>query len=328
MALPTLTATQMPLLIDALAEKSRAGRAFALLHEGVYLEHLTGTAGAETRAFAAMHRIPVSEAFPLARATAVGDHPQLPEDTVQVLTWMRESYSALVFAAKGRHAYFAVEETTALILAGAQQTVTEHSVAVSDLPSPNGVAYLHHADEPLVLAWSTFGGVVSVSICTAEAARTHLLDETEPVSPPLPVASFRLSADGTDTAPVPILDGIEDCVDLQWGDGKFDHYAAPRAIPVFLSFMHMLRQDRLIDREEVAARTPAATSGSGRGRGRSRGAAVTFLRYSGRRTEGADGVWAEVQPQVGCTRALAAPVVSECATARPDLDHRLHRRTG
>lgn len=74
------------------------------------------------------------------------------------------------------------------------------------------------------------------------------------MSPPLPIVSFRLSADGPDTAPVPVLTGIAAQSDLHWGTSEYDHYAPRCAIQMFLSLVHMLRQQRLIDREPV---TPA-----------------------------------------------------------------------
>ncbi|MDH6284062.1 hypothetical protein [Prescottella agglutinans] len=289
MALPTLTPSRMPLLIDGLADKARTGMEFATLHEGVYLEHLAGTVGHATQLYAAEHRVPVSQAFDAARRSAVGDHPQMPEQTAQTLSWMRESYSAVAFATKSRHTYFATEETTALVLAGVQDAVTEHSVTAADLPSPDGVAYLHQRDGALVVAWSTFQNITSVAICTADAARTYLLDGAEPVSPPLPVASFRLSADGADTAPVPVLDGIDALPDLQWGTSEYDHYAAPRAIPVFLSLVHMLRQQRLIEREPVTARAAARPHSSGQGRRCSRTDTITYLSYSTRPRTGSGG---------------------------------------
>ncbi|ELB86009.1 hypothetical protein Rwratislav_47115 [Rhodococcus wratislaviensis IFP 2016] len=288
MALSRLTPPQTPLLMDALAEKARPGMKFAAFHEGLYLEHLEGTVGRATTMFAQDRGISVESAFEQARRTAVADNPQDPALTAKVLGWMRESYSAVVFATKSRHAYFAPEETSALVLAGAQQTEVEHPVTVADLPSPDGVAYLHRPDGPLVLLWSTFENITSVAIATAAGTREYLLDETEPVSPPLPVASFQLSADGTDAAPVPVFDGIVAMPDLQWGTGEYDHYAAPRAVPVFLSLVHMLRQQRLIDAEPVNARTATRTPESGRRR--SRTDTITYLRYNSRsHTNGAGG---------------------------------------
>jgi len=119
-----------------------------------------------------------------------------------------------------------------------------------------------------------------VAIATAAGVGAYLLDETEPVSPPLPSASFRLSADGTDAAPVPVADEIEALPEQQWGSGEYDHYAAPRAIPVFLSLVHMLRQQRLIDTEEVTARSSHRSTQNGPRR--SRTATITYLRYSSR----------------------------------------------
>ncbi len=280
MALRRLTPSQMPLLMDALEEKARPGMKFATVLEGVYREHLTGVPGEVTAMFAAEHKIAVEDAFEHARRMAIADYPQDPAMTASILEWMAESYSAVVFATRTRHAYFASEETTALVLAGAQETVVEHSVTAVDLPSPDGVAYLNRADGALALVWTTHEDITTVAIATAAGVGEYLLDETEPVSPPLPSASFRLSADGTDAAPVPVADEIEALPEQQWGSGEYDHYAAPRAIPVFLSLVHMLRQQRLIDAEEVTARSSHRSTQNGPRR--SGTATITYLRYSSR----------------------------------------------
>lgn len=77
--------------------------------------------------------------------------------------------------------------------------------------------------------------------------------------------------------------------DLQWGTGEYDHYAAPRAVPVFLSLVHMLRQQRLIEREPVTARAAARPYSSGPGRRRSRPDTITYLSYGARPRTGIGG---------------------------------------
>ncbi len=75
-----------------------------------------------------------------------------------------------------RHAYFASEEMTALILAGSEGSA-DVGVTLADLPSPSGVAYLTQAVGGLVLLWNTIDDLLSVQVVPITGAQDFIVNQ-------------------------------------------------------------------------------------------------------------------------------------------------------
>lgn len=89
------------------------------------------------------------------------------------------AYRCTSGATVDRHAYYASEEMTALILAGSE-TSADVSVTPADLPSPSGVAYLARPEGGLVLLWQIlYDTVLSVQLLSAAGVAEFLGNEGE-----------------------------------------------------------------------------------------------------------------------------------------------------
>jgi hypothetical protein len=178
---------------------------------------------------------------------------------------------------EGRHAYYATEELTALILAGSARGVEALALSVADLPSPQGFAYLHRPNNKGLLLWWTMAqdDIVVTSLITAQKMIDWL--QSEPIAPEyqwLPYASAALTPPGSDTSP----NGLRVNNPFQNlrhdSEDEFDRADGQLALPVLFSFAHMLRQDVT---DQVAEETEPAPVTDKRGRRRYRRDRITYL---------------------------------------------------
>lgn len=130
----------------------------------------------------------------------------------QVLTAMYCAYRCSSGATIDRHAYYASEEITALILAGSESSAVV-GVTAADLPSPTGVAYLSQSAGALLLLWQVLDDdLLSVQLVPAEGARSFISNDGAPKTGwgyrfinhmylPIPTAEALLSPVESDAPP-------------------------------------------------------------------------------------------------------------------------------
>ncbi|WP_143542785.1 hypothetical protein [Rhodococcus qingshengii] len=200
-----------------------------------------------------------------------------------------------------RHAYFASEEMTALILAGSEGSA-EVGVTIADLPSPSGVAYLTQSEGDLVLLWNTVDDLLSVQLVPTTGAQDFIVNQGEIREGwgyrfgdykylPIPTAEAELSSPESDSPPTlqnigGYTPGMPDDAPDWSRKGIYQGWSSEQILAVFLSFTHMLRQGALVDSSTIRT---AKSSLSGR---RRQPGLVTFLSYrsrSGARATGDDG---------------------------------------
>lgn len=192
-------------------------------------------------------------------------------------------------ATSDRHAYYATEEMTALILAGSE-TSAEVSVTVDDLPSPSGVAYLARDKAPLVLMWQVlYGSLLSVQLVPARGAQEFIgHDGTRSegwgyrfinhMYLPIPTAEAELSLPNSDDPPClheigGFTPGMPDDVPRDERE-IYIGWSSAEILEVLISFTHMLRQgSSLVETSQIAPRSSSA---------RGRQATVTYLTHRAR----------------------------------------------
>ncbi|WP_420879163.1 hypothetical protein [Rhodococcus sp. (in: high G+C Gram-positive bacteria)] len=174
-----------------------------------------------------------------------------------------------------RHAYYASEEMTALILAGSE-TSADVSVTAADLPSPAGVAYLDQGsdEEGLVLMWHiAYDELLTVQLVPASGVDEFLANDgthrpgwgyihADCRYLPIPGIEAFLSAPDTDEPPVlrPV-GGFTPTVHPDVPKEKrtlYQGWTAEQMLRVFLSFTHMIRQEKLVESSGIAV--PAGKS--------------------------------------------------------------------
>jgi hypothetical protein len=201
-----------------------------------------------------------------------------------------------------RHAYFASEEMTALILAGSEGSA-DVGVTLADLPSPSGVAYLTQAVGGLVLLWNTIDDLLSVQVVPITGAQDFIVNQGEKKVGwgyrfgehkylPMPFAEAQLSLPESDSPPTlqnvgGYTPGMPDDAPDWSRKGIYQGWTSEQILAVFLSFTHMLRQSALVDSSTIRT---AKSSLSGR---RRKPGLVTYLSYrsrgGSRATAGEDG---------------------------------------
>jgi hypothetical protein len=201
------------------------------------------------------------------------------------------AYRCTAAATADRHAFYASEEMTALILAGSE-TSAEVSVRVTDLPSPSGVAFLAHAETPLLLLWRLDDLALDVQLVRARGAQEFIRNDgsLEPGSGfrfinhrylPFLTAEAELSPPDSDEVPcLRLTGGFSMKVSADDKPDKREIYTGwtpAKILETFISFTHMLRQGPgLVETTEVAG---AKSAGS-----RRRSSTVTYVTYRPRTT--------------------------------------------
>lgn len=175
----------------------------------------------------------------------------------QTLLALYTAYRCTSGAIQDRHAYYASEEMTALILAGSE-TSAEVSVTPADLPSPAGVVYLSHTGNPLLMLWQVlYDDLLSVQLVPAEGARSFIDHDgslqigygnrfINNLYLPLPTAEALLSPVESDTTPsLREIGGYTPGMpaEAQKDVRKiYQGWASAEILEIFISFTHMLRQ--------------------------------------------------------------------------------------
>ncbi|CRK54608.1 conserved protein of unknown function [Rhodococcus sp. RD6.2] len=179
------------------------------------------------------------------------------------------AYRCTAGATLDRHAYYAAEELTALILAGSE-TSAEVSVTPADLPSPTGVAYLARPDGALLLLWQVLNDdLLSVQLVPAAGVQSVLAADGElkagcgyrfinHVYLPIPTAEALLSPLESDSPPsLRSIGGFTPGMpadDFRGEQGIYQGWSAARILEVFIAFTHTLRQDSTV-RETLDTRS-------------------------------------------------------------------------
>lgn len=210
----------------------------------------------------------------------------------QIIVAMYCAYRCTSGSTADRYAYYASEETTALILAGSE-TSADVSVTAADLPSPAGVAYLNQGsdEEGLVLMWHiAYDELLTVQLVPVSGVDEFLANDgtsrpgwgyrhANSRYLPIPGCEAFLSAPETDEPPaLQPAGGFTPSVNPNVPKEKrtlYQGWTAEQMLRVFLSFTHMIRQEKLVESSGIAV--PA----SRRSRARTKQAMppVTFLRY-------------------------------------------------
>lgn len=206
----------------------------------------------------------------------------------QVLTAMYCAYRCSSGATIDRHAYYASEEITALILAGSESSA-EVGVTAADLPSPTGVAHLSQSAGALLLLWQVLDDdLLSVQLVPAEGARSFISNDGAPKTGwgyrfinhmylPIPTAEALLSPVESDAPPS--LQASGGFTPRMPADaprderGIYQGWSTERILEVFISFTHMLRQDSTV-RDVADRRSPTSETSRTRRKG-----TVTYLTH-------------------------------------------------
>ncbi|NKS56294.1 hypothetical protein GS504_01525 [Rhodococcus hoagii] len=204
-------------------------------------------------------------------------------------------------ATSDRHAYYASEAMTALTLAGSE-TSADVAVAIADLPSQSGVAYLDRGseEEGLVMMWQVlYGDLLSVQLVTVSGLEEFLVNDGTRREGwgyrfinhrylPIPTAEAVLSAPGADEPPVvKSIGGFTPPMNPDVPKEKWTIYRGwtrEQILEVFFSFTHMIRQKQLVQASAVEVPAGKASTSSGRRTTPS----VTYLTYT-RRSSPAGG---------------------------------------
>lgn len=198
------------------------------------------------------------------------------------------AYRCTSGATADRHAFYASEEMTALILAGSE-TSAEVSVRATDLPSPSGVAYLAHAETPLLLLWRLGDLVLDVQLVGARGMQSFIGHDgalragsgfrfINNVYLPFLTAEAELSPPDGDDVPCLRLTGGFALRDAPPDEREIYTGLTPaKILETFISFTHMLRQGPgSVEMTEVVG---GKSSGS-----RRRSSTVTYVTYRPRTT--------------------------------------------
>ncbi|WP_158170858.1 hypothetical protein [Rhodococcus sp. JT-3] len=214
----------------------------------------------------------------------------------RVAMWLNSAYSLSKVAVAERHCFFATEETSALVLAGANDAITRVAATAADLPSPNGIAYFDRA--PAVggffLLWGVrTDGLLQASVCSAPMLMGWLERDPKPIpggTPnergfwPLPFRQAKMSAAQSDEPPHPIDVSAPTTMKFESGneptpltEDPLDRVEADLAVPILLSFAHMMRQHKLVDAEPESH--PSKGPADRKGRRSNRLDTITYLSY-------------------------------------------------
>jgi hypothetical protein len=305
MALASLKPAQMPLLLDALDEMSTPIleylEPYGLVVPDLGRFRATRTVGPALEKWCKILGVS-PETLLVNRERYFGfgsdaSNGEVDEPTMVALYCAHRCTSG---ATADRHAYYASEEMTALILAGSE-TAAGVSVTVADLPSPTGVAYLAHTDGGLVLMWQVLDDdLLSVQLIPAFGVQEFITHDgtrregwgyrfINHMYLPIPTAEAELSPPESDAPPClhslgGFTPGLPDDAprDVR---GIYHGWTTGQILEVFISFTHMLRQgSRMVETSTISAPRSAVV---GRRRGPSE---VTYLTYRPRTSaRAADG---------------------------------------
>jgi hypothetical protein len=177
-----------------------------------------------------------------------------------------------------RHAYYATEEMAALISAGAAHGVENLALTVADLPSTNGIAYLHRpGGAGMFLWWSVVSGDRVAATLTSVAQFKKWFgfeEEIDVVTYPLLFSFADLTPVGTDDAPRGAQMHNPYSGTLNGDEDPFIQEATINALPMLFSFVHMLRQEMTQEAVEQAPPSPVTDR---KGRRKFRTDRVTYL---------------------------------------------------
>ncbi|NKR39714.1 hypothetical protein GS503_01985 [Rhodococcus hoagii] len=244
-----------------------------------------------------------------------------------------------------RHAYYASEEMTALILTGSE-TSADVSVTAADLPSPAGVAYLDQGgdEEGLVLIWHiAYDELLTVQLVPVSGVDEFLANDGSLRAGwgyihadcrylPIPGIEAVLSAPETDEPPTlrPVggftSDGESGCTRgeanaLLGLDGGTD----PAGVPLVHPHDPPGEAGR-VDRDRRASKQVLGRPDHTRRAAGDVPELPTCSLRSGRACERGDD-HAQLHAPMGGARALEAALVSEREPPSPDLDRVLYRRS-
>jgi hypothetical protein len=290
--LPILAPSHLPTILDAVGDRAAQGLSIlgpaADLWEDVANESEIGPA---LRAESERVGVPPEEIRRLYMEKKLTD-PSI-EQFGHTSIWLRSSYKLLKHSVSARHCFFATEEMTALVQAGATDAIEKVAATSADLPAPNGIAYFHRPSAGFFVLWGTRDdGLLQAAVCSAPMMMFFL--ETEPRPIPgggprergfraLPFRQAQMSPAGSDDPPAPVE--VQGALTQRLDNGKeaksltgdpLDSLSAEHAIPLLLSFTHMIRQDKLID---VSAEEHKSRTVNRRGQRRSRVDRITYLSY-------------------------------------------------
>ncbi|WP_143545761.1 hypothetical protein [Rhodococcus sp. 14-2470-1a] len=147
--------------------------------------------------------------------------------------------------ARTRRFYSMPSETASLLEAASENDMYGAPVAVADLPSQDGVALVwNDEDKPeFLLSWASHGENIDIALTSARYLAQKILGSKKPNAIKSATATLHLSADRSDLPPV-----VTNTNDPE-----------SSVVPVFLAFVHLLREQQMIDRNAVVAE-PSTTS--------------------------------------------------------------------
>ena len=265
-ALSDLRPVQMPLLLDALDHAATPLQAHLEPYGRVVpdLEEFrrSRAVGPTLARWTQLHGVsPEALIVNRERYFCFGSHETTPGAVAEkMMLAMFVAHRCTSGATLDRHAYYASEELTALILAGSE-TSAEVSVTPADLPSPTGVAYLARPDGALILLWQVLDDLLSVQLVPATGVKSFIANDGALKTGwgyrfinhcylPMPTAEALLSPLESDTPP--ILRSLGGFTPGMPADaprderGIYQGWSTARILEVFISFTHMCRQDSTV----------------------------------------------------------------------------------
>lgn len=277
-SLPILTPGRLPLMMDAITSAFQ-GQA-ATYTDSIKNALRTGAARGMTAHWPSLSELPETPTPVLRdRGWTVDEMtPALLQNQVDLSNLQLRAAEIGQMSVADRHAYFATEEMTALVMAGSGRGVENLALTVADLPSTNGFAYLHRPnDQGMFLWWAAVGGErVAATLTSVRQVRRWLSfeDPVDVVTFPTLFSFTDLTPVGTDAAPRGVqmhnpYEGI-----FAADDDPFVQEAAQNALPVLFSFVHMIRQEMTEEAVEQTAPMPVTDK---KGRRKFRTDRVTYL---------------------------------------------------
>lgn len=148
--------------------------------------------------------------------------------------------------AKTRRFYSMPSETAGLLEAASENDMHGAPVAVADLPSQDGVALVwNDGDQPkFLLSWASHGENIDIALTPARDLTRRILESKNPKAIKSATATLHLSAERSDLPPV-----ITKTNDPE-----------SSVVPLFLAFVHLLREQQTIERTVVVAEPSTALS--------------------------------------------------------------------
>lgn len=288
MKLPSLSASQLPALMDAVQARGDI-ESGSLDPYRQFQHHLIRVAAGregptpEFRRRAQDLGIPVEALLATARAQlrVTGD---LDEDDQDAYVNTHARVNKLMYSSTvGRFAYFCREEVAALVDSGAVDEICSASLAVDELPSPAGIAYLYRPQgRSKFMFWASNESIVQVAVRTVTDLQSWFgcdEDLANVSASTLSYVQINLSPPGSDDPPRTVNDAM-------YGNFADADLPPKQVAATLLSFAHMLRQERLLEITEQLHRSPGKPNK--KGKRRSRQDTISYISYR-HRDNGADG---------------------------------------